>query len=66
MRNKDVAIGRQTIFNNYEPLYNPHSSRRSRTCESMARPEGHALHALGEHELVDSACGRKGGERGKV
>ena len=21
MRNKDVAIGRQTIFNNYEPLY---------------------------------------------
>jgi hypothetical protein len=26
MRNKDVAIGRQTIFNNYEPLYNPHSS----------------------------------------
>ena len=28
----------------------------SRTCEARAEEEVHGLHALGEHDLVDSAC----------
>ena len=32
----------------------------SRTCEAQAAGEVHALHVHGEHELVDSACGREG------
>ena len=46
--------------------YGPHSSRRlGRTCEAPAVAEVHALHAHGEHELVDSACEREGKEREK-
>ena len=37
----------------------------SRTCEVLAPSEVHALHAHGEHDLVDSACGREGKERKK-
>ena len=37
----------------------------SRTCEALAALEVHGLHSFGEHELVDGACGREGGERGK-
>ena len=37
----------------------------SRTCEARAQVEVHILHAVGEHELVDSACGREGKERKK-
>ena len=32
----------------------------SRTCEALAVAEVHTLHAFGEHDLVDSACGREG------
>ena len=32
----------------------------SRTCDAIAATEVHALHAHGEHDLVDSACGREG------
>ena len=35
----------------------------SRTCEALAVTEVHALHRLGEHDLVDLACGRGGKER---
>jgi hypothetical protein len=37
----------------------------SRTCDALAAPEGHTLHAVGERELVDGACERKGEEREK-
>ena len=37
----------------------------SRTCKAPASVEVHALHAFGEHDLVDSACGREGDEREK-
>jgi hypothetical protein len=36
------------------------------TGDAPAALEVHALHGLGEHELVDGACGREGEERGKV
>ena len=46
--------------------YDPHSSLTlSRTCEARAAAEVHALHARGEHDLVDSACGREGKDREK-
>jgi hypothetical protein len=32
-------------------------------CEAPALVEVHALHALGEHDLVDLACGREDKER---
>ena len=35
----------------------------SRTCEATAVLEGHALHAFGEHDLVDGTCGREGEEK---
>ena len=42
-----------------------HSSLNiSRTGEAPAILEGHALHAIGEHDLVDGTCGREG-EEGK-
>ena len=34
-----------------------------RTCEAKALLEAHTLHAFGEHDLVDSACGREGEEK---
>ena len=34
-----------------------------RTCDVLAVLEVHTLHALGEHDLVDSTCGREGKER---
>ena len=34
----------------------------SRTCEALAQLEVHGLHALGEHDLVDSACRWEGEE----
>ena len=37
----------------------------SRTCEAVAPCEDHTLHALGEHDLVDSTCGWEGEEREK-
>ena len=42
-----------------------HPLTLSRTCEACAVAEVHALHSVGEHDLVDSACGREGEERGK-
>ena len=42
-----------------------HTLTLSRTCEALAGPEVHTLHTLGEHDLVDSACGREGKERKK-
>jgi hypothetical protein len=33
------------------------------TCEATAEAEVHGLHALGEHDLVDLACGREDKER---
>ena len=36
-----------------------------RTCEVAAVAEVHGLHAFGEQELVNSTCGREGGEREK-
>ena len=35
----------------------------SRTYEAPAVIEVHGLHALGEHDLVDLACGREDKER---
>ena len=64
MRNEEArAAGLQNVLNKYEH----HSSLRvtiSRTCEP-AHVEVHTLHALGEHDLVDSTCGGKAkrGER---
>jgi len=44
--------------------HDPHSSSNfSRTCEAIAVLEVHALHAFGEHELVDGTCGTEGKER---
>ena len=40
-----------------------HPSTLCRTCDAIAVLEVHALHALGEHELVDSTCGE--GEESK-
>ena len=37
----------------------------SRTCEVPAVVEVHFLHAFGEHDLVDRACGREGEETEK-
>ena len=37
-----------------------HPLTLSRTCEALAPLEVHGLHAVGEHELVDSTCGREG------
>ena len=50
-------------------------SSQPRTCEPpnifravpcpFAFPEVHALHSLGEHDLVDSTCGWEGEKKGK-
>ena len=45
------------ILNSYPTL--------SRTCEALALIEVHGLHAFGEHDLVDSACGWEGEVRKK-
>ena len=37
----------------------------SRTCEALAVLEVHAMHAFGEHDLVDGTCGREGKEKKK-
>ena len=42
-----------------------HTLTLSRTCEVLAEAEVHALHAFGEHDLVDGTCGREGEEREK-
>jgi hypothetical protein len=42
-----------------------HPSTLCRTCDALAAEEVHALHALGEHDLVDSTCGKEGEEREK-
>ena len=36
-----------------------------RTCEAVASMEVHTLHALGEHDLVDSTCRWEGEETEK-
>jgi len=62
MRNEEArAAGRQNVLNKYDH----HSSSTCRTCEARALTEIHCLHALGEHDLVDSTCGREGKEREK-
>ena len=48
-----------------EPSDHHSSLILSRTCEATALLEVHALHAHGEHELVDGACGREGEARKK-
>ena len=54
------AAGRQNILNKYDP----HSSLTlSHTCDGPAVLEVHTLHAHGEHDLVDGACGKEGKER---
>jgi hypothetical protein len=52
MRNKGrAAAGRQNVLNKYDH----HSSLTlCRTCDARAQGEVHALHAHGEHDLVDS------------
>ena len=59
MRSEGCAVdGRQNVLNNYDH----HSSLRvtiSRTCEANAHLKVHTLHALGEHDLVDSSWGGK-------
>jgi hypothetical protein len=42
-----------------------HPSTLCRTCEVIAVLEVHALHALGEHDLVDITCRWEGEERKK-
>ena len=37
-----------------------HTLTLSRTGEARAPLEVHGLHAFGEHDLVDSTCGKKG------
>jgi hypothetical protein len=46
------------LFNNYN--HHSSSNSHSRTCEAIAAVEVHSLHAFGEHDLVDSTCGREG------
>ena len=43
----------------------PHPSTLCRTCDALAAEEVHALHALGEHDLVDSTCRWEGEEAEK-
>ena len=47
------------------PLTFTHPLTLSRTCEAVAPIEVHGLHTHGEHDLVDSTCGREGEERKK-
>ena len=62
MRNEErVRLNLINELNKYEP----HSSLTRRTCEALAVSEVHTLHAFGEHDLVDGACGREGEEREK-
>jgi hypothetical protein len=58
MRNEGrAAAGRQNLSNKYDH----HSSLTiSRTCEALAPFEFHGLHALGEHDPVDSTFEREG------
>ena len=42
-----------------------HPITLSRTCEAEAAGEAHVLHALGEHDLVDSTCGWEDKKEGK-
>ena len=42
-----------------------HSLTFSRTCEALAVTEVHALHALGELDLVDGTCRKEGEKREK-
>ena len=61
-KEKTRAAGRKNVLNKYEP----HSSLTvSRTCEALAAAEVHALHALGEHDLVDGTCGWERTKKGK-
>ena len=46
-------------------LTHPNSQPLSRTCEARAPSEVHGLHALGEHDLVDSTCRWEGEEMEK-
>ena len=58
---RKVRLSRQNVFNNYDHHSSPITLRR--TCDARAAVEFHFLHALGEHDLVDLACGREGKER---
>ena len=51
------AAESQNVLNKYDLT---HPLNFSRTCEALAVAEVHGLHAFGEHDLVDSACGREG------
>ena len=59
---KRVRLNRKNVLNKYEPHSYP---KLCRTCEATAPPKVHVLHSIGEHELVDGACGREGKERKK-
>ena len=61
-------MGRQTYKINIIMFREPsctHPLTLSRTFEAPACLEVHGLHAVGEHDLVDSTYGREGEERGK-
>jgi hypothetical protein len=53
------AAGLKNLYNNAQEDDLIHNNV-SRTCDARALSEAHCLHALGEHDLVDSTCGREG------
>ena len=57
VRNEETRAADRNLFNLI-----PYSQL---TLEAIAVGEVHVLHALGEHDLVDSTCGREGEEREK-
>ena len=68
MRNEGYAAGLKTYLINIiirDLLDHTHPLTVSRTCEALAEGEVHGLHSFGEYDLVDSACGREGGEGGR-
>ena len=62
MRNEDVLRLASKLFNKYEP-HSPLTLTLSPTFEAVAAGEVYRLHALGEHDLVDSTL-RVGRQRG--
>ena len=57
-----MRLASKNVLNKYEP----HSSLSlCRTCEARAPIERHGLHAFGEYDLIDGACGREGEKREK-
>ena len=54
---RDEGLLAKNVFNKYEPSAS--LILDSRTCDAIAVAEVHGLHALGEHDLVDSTCRRR-------